>query len=358
MTQLALMRGENFRLFERLEFTPHPGFNLVTGENAAGKTSLLESIYCLGRAKSFRGSSLAELAGQGGRHWRVAGKLQKAAAPALSAAVRWDTQGTGIQLGGSSGIGTIELVRSIPMQVIEPAMHRLLQDGPGYRRSFLDWGVFHVEHQFFPIWRRHQRALRQRNRALKQKAAPREITVWNPELAEAAERLHALRAAHLLALKPQMDAYVSRLFDAEEWSAELHAGWPSEVSYAKILHAHLERDRRMGTTVEGAHRAELRVKLNHHQVKNRISRGQQKLLIAALVLAQSKLIHRQTGNAPILLVDDFAAELAGEYQKALLGMLREYPGQVFLSAFARDPVFDTIADFSMFHVEHGRVRQC
>ena len=154
---LARIKGENFRLFEKLDFNPHPRVTFITGENAAGKTSLLESIYCLGRAKSFRGNGPAELAGAGGRHWQVMARLQQADLPSTTVKVAWNPEGTSVHFGEGGRPTAAELVSQLPTQIIEPAMHRLLQDGPGYRRSFLDWGVFHVEHRFFPVWRRHQR---------------------------------------------------------------------------------------------------------------------------------------------------------------------------------------------------------
>ena len=357
MLELARIKGENFRLFQSFDLQLHPRFNLIVGENATGKTSFLEAIYCLGRAKSFRGNSPAELAGKAGRQWSLRGRFRFLESPTEEVAIGWRPEGVSIRQGQRQARVT-ELVKAWPVQVIEPAMHRLLQDGPGYRRSFLDWGVFHVEQQFFPLWRRNQRALRQRNKALRSKAANKEVCAWDHELVETAEALNDFRKAHLQALKPQLDRYVADIFGKANWSVELHSGWPAESSYRTWLGQQLERDRRMGMTVDGAHRAELRMKLDCFQVKNRISRGQQKLLIAALVLSQAKLVYQQTQRAPILLVDDFSAELASGFQTILLGMLKDYPGQVFLTTFEHQPVFDSIGDYRMFHVEHGRVAQC
>jgi DNA replication and repair protein RecF len=359
MTHLAHIKGENFRLFERFDFQPHPRFNFITGENAAGKTSLLEAIYCLGRAKSFRGSGQAELAGGKGRHWSVRGKLQRLDAPANKLSVRWLNElGTEVQFDEFTKLTAADLVAKLPVQIIEPAMHRLLLDGPSYRRSFLDWGVFHVEQQFFPAWRQHLRALKQRNRALRQKSPPREIHIWDQDLASAAELLQKYRSEHLSALKPILQGLVSDLFKTEDWTIELNPGWPPGVPYIESLKQHLDRDRRIGTTVEGAHRAELKLKLDSHHVKNRISRGQQKLLIAALIFAQSKLINRCTGSAPILLIDDFSAELAVGFQRALAGLFLEYPGQIFVTAFERVSAFEMFPDRALFHVEHRAIHEC
>lgn len=358
MLELARIRGENFRLFPNFDLQPHPRFNLIIGENAAGKTSFLEAIYCLGRAKSFRGNSPSELAGKAGRHWSLRGRFRAPEFPHEDVAIGWRPDGMSIRQGQQQAVKIVELVKAWPIQIVEPAMHRLLQDGPGYRRSFLDWGVFHVEQQFFPLWRKNQRALRQRNKALRAKAPNTEVIAWNRELAETAETLNGYRKTHLLELRPQLDRYVVDIFGKLDWFVELHSGWPAEITYEAWLAQQLERDRRMGMTVDGAHRAELRMKLDRHQVKNRISRGQQKLLIAALVLSQAKLVYQRTQKFPILLIDDFSAELAPGFQSILLGMLKDYAGQVFLTTFERSSLFDAIGDFGLFHVEHGRVAQC
>lgn len=358
MLELARIQGDNFRLFQNLDLNLHPRFNLVIGENAAGKTSFLEAIYCLGRAKSFRGNSPSELAGSAGHHWSLRGRFRQTEAPHEEVAIGWKPEGLFIQQGQQRGLRVTELVKTWPIQVIEPAMHRLLQEGPGYRRSFLDWGVFHVEQNFFHQWRRNQRALRQRNKALRSKAGKSEVSIWNRELAETAEILNVFRTNHLQQIKPLMEKHISAIFGQAEWSAELYSGWPAETTYEAQLERQFDRDRRMGMTVDGAHRAELRLKVDCVQVKNRISRGQQKLLIAALVLAQSGLIHQLTGRAPILLVDDFSAELAAGFQSTFLQMLKAYPGQVFVTTFERSALFDSIGDLHVFHVEHGRVAQC
>lgn len=351
---LAQLRAENFRALQPVSLHPHRRLNLMIGANAAGKTSLLEAIYCLGRAKSFRSTSPADMAGAGGRHWMVSGSFVEDPAPAQAVRVAWDATGTHITLNHQTEAPTAELVRGFPVQVMEPGMHRLLQEGPGYRRSFLDWGVFHVEHQFLPAWRRFQRALKQRNHALRARATAREISTWNPELAEAAAQVHQQRSAHVEQLRTRLGAYIQRLLGIGEWELDLLAGWSAGSGYAEVLERELERDRALGATLEGPQRAELRIRLQQHKVKHRISRGQQKLLICALILAQTELI-REHGRTPVLLLDDFGAEIAAPFQQSLFDELNNYPGQVFISAFGREDPLAQNRDAAMFHVEHGQI---
>lgn len=350
---LAQLRAENFRLFERLSLQPHCRLNFVVGENAAGKTSVLEAIYCLMRARSFRSSSAAEMAGRAQRQWQLAGEMKRAEALPQNLHLKWDAGTTEILLDRRPAT-TLELVRGYPVQIMEPGMHRLLQEGPGYRRSFLDWGVFHVEQDFMTWWRRFQRALKQRNHALRMGSPGREVQAWNQELAETAIELNVLRERHIEQLKTVLAEKIERLLRTQNWQLELSRGWGAG-DYRELLESALERDRRQGMTVEGPHRAELRIRLHDHQAKSRASRGQQKLLICALILAQAELIYASTGLAPILLVDDFGAELAHEYQRVLLEALLRYPGQVFITAFERQGVLAQSFDAAMFHVEQGGV---
>ncbi|MDP9139732.1 MAG: DNA replication/repair protein RecF [Pseudomonadota bacterium] len=356
--RLLQLKADNYRLFQDLSLLPHSRLNFFYGANAAGKTSLLEAIYTLGRAKSFRGSSPADLAGTQGKHWTLFGRVSEgAAANAVGhrLGVGWANSETTIRIDNQAA-NSLELLKQLSVQVLEPGMHRVLQDGPTYRRSFLDWGVFHVEHQFMPIWRRYKRALRQRNQALRNNAGDRDLAAWEPELAEAGEALTALREHHLGQIQNRCVHYVAELLSEGDWSFDLHPGWPRGSSLKESLIKNRGNDRRMGLTQVGPHRAELRIRADSHAIKYRISRGQQKLLIAAMLLAQSEEIGQITGQHPLLLVDDFGAELADQYQQALLNALQRYPGQVFVTAFEKMPVLATITDASMFHVERGVLR--
>lgn len=351
---LTRIGGENFRAFERFEFEPQARLNLILGPNAAGKTSLLEAIYALGRARSFRGSA-PEVAGRAGGHWLVQGRLVQDAGPDTSVGVAWSPEGVQVRM-DQADVAIQDLVRRLPVQVLEPDSHRLLEDGPVYRRRYLDWGVFHVEHRFFQAWRRYQRALRQRNQALRSSASRAETEAWNVELAASGEEVQAYREAHLALLRTELARQIASLLGAEEWSLELNRGWPAAKSLAEALAEHYEQDRRQGMTVAGPHRAELKLKLAGRSAKHQVSRGQQKLLVAALLLAQARLIEHETGRAPILLVDDFPAELGGPFQQVLLAALEAYPGQVFMSSVEISEALSRTPKTAMFHVERGTTR--
>lgn len=353
--RFARIAAENFRLFSHLEFRPEPGLNLLLGANAAGKTSVLETIHLLGRGRSFRAAA-PELAGTAGPHWRVQGRTVAADDSAGQVDVAWSRDGLDLRIGQTSA-SLQDLVRHVAVQVLEPDSHRLLEEGPVYRRRYLDWGVFHVEHRFFPAWRRYQRALKQRNHALRTGADRGEIEAWNPELVAAGREVHAARVAHVERLRSPLASLIASLLGPLDWSVEMSPGWPPAKTLADALSEHLEQDRRQGKTVAGPHRAELRFKLGGRAAKHQVSRGQQKLLIAALLLAQAGVVEAHTGAPPVLLIDDFPAELGPPFQAALLDALRAYRGQVFLTAIECTHALATLPKSAMFHVEHQAVLQ-
>lgn len=354
--RLLHLQAENFRLFRQLSLQPKRRLSFVFGANAAGKTSLLEAVYALARGKSFRGNAQADLAGASGRHWRVVGRIAPGDdLPAHRLGVQWQDGVTQLRVDGREAT-SLDLLGSLVVQILEPGMHRMLQDGPTYRRSFLDWGVFHVEPSFLPTWRRYRRALRQRNQVLRQGGSDRELAAWEPELAETGSLLTSQRQQHLSTIGPPAARRLERLLEEGSWQFDLQPGWPRAQTLEEALARGRGTDRRLGSTQNGPHRAEVRIRAGEHAIKHRISRGQQKLLIAAMLLAQSEAVAAAGARPPILLVDDFGAELAEHYQTALLAELQNYPGQVIATAFERTGVLARVDDLSMFHVERGVLR--
>lgn len=352
---IALLRGENIRLYRTLEIEPHPQLNLIIGSNAAGKTTLLEMMFVAARGRSFRAQSLAELSGTSGGAWtafmEVSNQGQRE-----RLGVGWTRGRAEIRLNEQKGARLSEVIRAVPLQLIDPATHRLLEEGPSYRRSYVDWGVFHVEQRFHDIWKRFHSGLRQRNSALREGLPDGVVHAWNEELSNAAEQLDAMREAHVLATHPSLARWTQRLVGEGEVRCEWQRGWPAAESYLEVLERNLEQHRRMGTTVQGPHRAELRISLAESRAKGRVSRGQQKMLVSAMILAQAETLAAAGISPPVLLLDDFASELSAEFQLRLADGLKQYCGQKFVTAFEVPAAFGD-SEAAMFHVEHGLIRR-
>ncbi|MFA7387376.1 MAG: DNA replication and repair protein RecF, partial [Thiohalobacteraceae bacterium] len=199
MTVLSLA-VRDFRNIANAELAFSSGLNLFTGDNGAGKTSLLEALYFLGRVQSFRTAQPAQLIRGGTDSLLVTGQLAEPDGGTIAVGVERSRTAARVRLAGHPVSGLAELLAHFPFQVLTPDSHELLNGGPRARRRYLDWGVFHVEPGFLPAWRRFGRAVRQRNAALRSQVSLAELRLWDRELAATAELLDRQRAAYIAEL--------------------------------------------------------------------------------------------------------------------------------------------------------------
>lgn len=345
---------EGFRCIEKAELELHGRCNLISGQNASGKTSLLEAIFFLGRGRSFRTAKVEALIRNGADALQVTARVRSDGS-ARPLGLRFGSAGMEARFSGRPVGGLAELATILPAQAIDPEVHRLIEGGPQERRRFLDWGVFHVEPSFVEHWRRYQRALRQRNAALRSGAAPAVIRAWDPELIEAGERVAASRSRYVDALVPHVRTTAQRLL-GDSLEVSLSQGWSMERSLADSLDASWERDRERGLTHVGPHRADLGLRFGGAPARDRISRGQQKLAAATLLLGQLRCDAELGSSVAALLVDDPAAELDSDNLEKLLQEVVSLPSQLFITALdPSNPALQTLPEGHRFHVEHGSV---
>jgi DNA replication and repair protein RecF len=307
---LGRVQVTDFRCLQSVGLDLDSRFTLISGANASGKTSLLEAIYVLGRGRSFRTRRLEHLIRHGSERFVVFGEVD-AFGRRVSLGVEGSAAGVRARLGGAKANSLAELAPLLPVQIIDPEIHRLIEEGPSRRRRFLDWGVFHVEPRFVEDWQRFQQALKQRNAALRSRQ-PRPVTAaWDGELVRYGDSLSAARTRYVEALTEHALATTRHLLDME-LTISYRPGWARGLTLAEALQQSLQHDEESGVTQVGPHRAELAIRLNDIGAKDRISRGQQKLLAAALLMAQVKLFPPDSPVRPSLLLDDPAAELDNE----------------------------------------------
>jgi len=350
---LVRLEVEQFRCLAGVELALDPAYNLFVGPNASGKTSLLEAVFLLGRGRSFRTRRLDRLIRQGESAFRVVGWVEQAGLTTVIG-IGGDRRSTEIRIAGAPAGSAADLATHFPPQIIDPEIHKLLEEGPHRRRRFLDWGVFHVEHAFMDTWSRYHRVLRQRNAALKAGLEADAARAWEPELLTTGLRLAEMRRGYLGLLAPVLRLFGQRLL-GEDVTVSYHAGWAAEESLATALSRSFERDRRYGVTHLGPHRADVSVRVGGHLAKERVSRGQQKLVAAALTLAQLTLQEARSPGRSALLLDDPAAELDADHLGRLLEVVRGLAVQLFVTALRPD-LPGLGAPGALFHVEHGRIR--
>ena len=345
---LAHLAAENFRCFAHLEISPDPDRNLIIGPNGAGKTSLLEAIYFLGRGRSFRAGEPASLRREGSRQFTLAGQVVRRPRR-IPVGIRFEPGRTEVRIDGRDTASLAELAELLPVQVIEPGAHKLVEEGPARRRRFLDWGAFHVEPRFLDAWRRYQRALRQRNAGLKRGLSDAALQGFETALVAAGETVGAFRARHVEGLKPLLESASRQVLEVSV-ECDYAPGWPAGKSLAEALEEGRSADRRNQSTKAGPHRADLHLRIQHRAARERVSRGEQKLLAASLILAQIDLLAAR-GRAPgVLLVDDPAAELDRNHLERFLEAVLGRPAQLYITALHADiPRLEQGA--RVFHVE-------
>lgn len=350
---LVSLQVEQFRCLEKVGLSFDPHYNLFVGPNASGKTSLLEALFFLGRGRSFRTRRLDRLIRAGQPEFTLVGRVARGGRETVLG-VRGSRRSTEIRVGGTAANSAADLAEHFPPQIIDPEVHKLLEEGPGRRRRFLDWGVFHVEHGFMAAWQRYHRALRQRNAALRRPDAAQMAGVWSSELVAAGEQLAEMRAAYLRLLAEPLAA-IGRLLLGLEITLAYHRGWGAELALVDALGASWDRDVRYGMTHVGPHRADVVAKVDGVEAKERVSRGQQKLVAAALTLAQLRLQDATQPGRSALLLDDPAAELDAANLERLLDAVRTLPVQLFVTSLRAD-LASLGTPGRMFHVERGTVR--
>jgi DNA replication and repair protein RecF len=345
---------EDFRCVERAELEFDRRCNLISGQNASGKTSLLEAIFFLGRGRSFRTNRSDTLVRAGAAQFTLTGRIDTAGI-SQPIGMRVDADGIEARYAGRPVSGLAELATRLPVQAIDPEVHRLVDGGPQERRRYLDWGVFHVEPNFVEHWRRYQRALRQRNAALKAGQSPQLVQAWDPELLEAGQVVADHRQRYVERLGPAVAASGQRLLGLQI-ELGLSRGWSADRSLQESLDASLARDRERGLTHSGPHRADIQVRVDGHPARDRVSRGQQKLVAAAMLLGQLQCDAEQGSGVAALLVDDPAAELDSRSLDRLLTEVLTLPSQLFITALdPANPALARLPEGPRFHVEHGSV---
>ena len=313
---LRRIQVSDFRCLHSAEVEFHPQLTLVSGSNASGKTSLLEALYVLGRGRSFRTRKLDHLIRTGSQRFVVFGEADLPGRR-VGLGVEGSAQGIRGKMGGERVSSLAELAAALPIQIIDPEVHRLIEEGPSRRRRFLDWGVFHVEHEYVERWQRYQQVLRQRNAALKAREPRAAVAAWDVELVRLGDYLNDARGRYVTLLKGNASAITKNLLGLD-LGLSYRCGWNREQSFRDALAASWSHDQDAGTTQVGPQRADIAIRLNGAPVKDRISRGQQKLLAAALLIAQLTQFSMEAAVRPTLLLDDPAAELDSERLFALI----------------------------------------
>ncbi|ACX85872.1 DNA replication/repair protein RecF [Pectobacterium parmentieri] len=347
---------KDFRNIEAADLALVPGFNFLVGANGSGKTSVLEAIYTLGHGRAFRSIQAGRVIRHDQPEFVLHGRIDGTETE-RSVGLSKNRQGDSkVRIDGSDGHKVAELAQLLPIQLITPEGFTLLNGGPKYRRAFLDWGCFHHEPGFLAAWSNMKRLLRQRNAALRQVSHYGQLRAWDQELVPLAERISEWRAQYSAGIASDIAATCTQFLPEFSLSFSFQRGWDKESEYAELLERQFERDRMLGYTALGPHKADFRIRASGVAVEDMLSRGQLKLLMCALRLVQGEFLTRQNGLRCLYLIDDFASELDSTRRRLLAERLKATHAQVFVSAVSAEQIEDMIGEKGkMFRVEQGKI---
>ncbi|MGD8112644.1 DNA replication/repair protein RecF [Vibrio sp. TRT 21S02] len=350
---------QQFRNIKACDIDLSAGFNFLIGPNGSGKTSVLEAIYLLGHGRSFKSTLTGRVIQNECDELFVHGRFLTSDQFELPIGINKQRDGsTEVKIGGQSGQKLAQLAQVLPLQLIHPEGFDLLTDGPKHRRAFIDWGVFHTESAFYDAWGRFKRLNKQRNALLKTATSYRELSYWDQEMARLAENISQWRAHYIEQMKDVAQVICQAFLPEFDIQLKYYRGWDKDTPYQELLEKNFERDQALGYTFSGPNKADLRIKVNGTPVEDVLSRGQLKLMVCALRVAQGQHLTTMTGKQCIYLIDDFASELDSQRRKRLADCLKETGAQVFVSSITESQIVDMLDEHGkVFHVEHGAIEQ-
>lgn len=377
MPIIAELGITHFRNMDSVSLYPSPHINLIHGSNGSGKTSILEAISVLAHGRSFRTHKYRRLIKDSAGEFTVFGRINPdcqmdgdSTAIGVRRAINGDCQfrmdGRNVQTSG-------ELAQRLPLQVIDAHSFQLLEGSAKIRRQFFDWLVFHVKHEFREVWKSYTRSIKQRNSLLRRdKMSYSELTPWDTEIAKLGAQIQELREdvfrLFLKGFKDQICEW-SELGFIESRIVELVylGGWKAaetkgslEEQYKAQLRDSFERDRKLGYTSLGSHKSDIRISIDNIPAVEILSRGQQKMLIAALFISEATIYQQVTGKSAVFLLDDMPAELDRQRLAALGSWINRLQSQVFVTGVEANSLISIWPDIEskkvkVFHVKQGTV---
>lgn len=329
---LAQLKLRDFRNYPRLDVNFTPGFHVLLGDNAQGKTNILEAVYLMATLRSFRGVGSAQMIRHGQKGYFVGGKVVGRAEHEIK--MYWSSRERKLALDGqpvkklTDYLGTLRTVCFCTEDL------QLVKGTGRTRRRFLDLLLSQTQRGYLPILQRYMQVVRSRNALLKQHAPDvMLLDSYSEQLVKLGNEIIRYRRELIPKLSPLARLAYRRISnDAEELRIEYapNVRGDFEVELAQVR----ERERRFRVTLLGPHRDDLQLLLNEKSAAQFGSEGQKRTLAIALKMAQAEYLTGIHGSAPVLLIDDVMGELDVKRRSGLLPLLeraRETSGQVFMT---------------------------
>ncbi|HDR46720.1 MAG TPA: DNA replication/repair protein RecF [Geoalkalibacter subterraneus] len=355
---ISALKYLNFRNIAAQELAPSQGFNVFWGQNAQGKTNLLEGIYLLGTLKSFRSSRIEDLLQFETDRARLSAKITTARVERHLSLIL-EAQGKKIELDGKAVRKATDVLGTLRPVLFSPEEVALVKGPPGGRRDLIDRALLQADSSYLQRFNEFLRILHHRNQLLKEDAAERILAPWNESYLQAAARICADRYAYIEAIRPGLQAAYAYIAQNGE-CADLHCRAPSNGDFYDDLKQTLQRSRsteqRLGQTQVGPHRDDPGFMVDGRPLRIFGSQGQQRCFILAFKASQIAHLEREAGEPPVLLLDDITSELDAHRKNYLFEFLRERRGQVFLTTTDPEALCrEGLEPARFYHVKKGQL---
>ena len=377
--RIVSLEAEDYRNLHAVSLTPHPSLNLILGNNAQGKTNLLEAIWTCTGCRSFRGAKERDFIGlkAPAMHLRLKFEDSRRTQEIQIHMQRGDAKQKKILLNGVPVQGGSRLFAEFQCVIFSPDDRELIRSGPEKRRAFMDLCGSQLSPAMLGVLRRFDHLTAQRNAVLKQiqlgKADRKELAVWDTQLAAHGSLLTCLRYAYIRQLAAVASKfyhtvtggseklavkYRSNLFRNSEIpdrpTAEMQA------YYLEQLTKTAEDDIRLGFTAKGAGRDDFSCKIDGLSVREFGSQGQQKSTALVLKLAQAAVFYEKKEETPVILLDDVMGELDAQRQNLVYEIIEDM--QIFLTACHPDAIgrareISETGNCNVYHMAEGSLTE-
>jgi DNA replication and repair protein RecF len=343
---------KNLRLFKDITLTPTKQFNIITGSNGSGKTTILESIYLLARSKSFRTNNSESLISYGHTELLISANFKCQKCNTKHIGIRKTKNITEVHINSIRQKKLSEQAKQMPLGIITPNAQKLLTDGPITRRRFLNWGVFHVEHNYASLVSKYNKVLMHRNSALKNDY--RNSKIWDDQLVSYGNNIDRIRNKYVTELTKLFNIFKEDFPEYKDIKIKYKRGWNNQQSLIDAIKN--DPVNKNSVTYFGPHRADLTIYLGDKIASDIISNGQQKIISILLIISQLYLINNFISITPILLIDDFQYEIDDINLQKIINIIKRLNIQTFITSVIGNQNNYMRWDSRMFHVEHGEIR--
>lgn len=318
--RLTSLQCRGFRCLRDIDFHPGPGINIVRGQNAQGKTSLLEAILFAATSKSHRTNVESELLQHGSDGFHIRLEVERAQREVVLETHWWNSQKR-VKVNGIPQTRLSDLLGKVQVVFFAPEDIALVKGGAGVRRRFLDMELSQLSSRYLNALQQYRQALRQRNEVLRQdRPDGAMLDVWDEQLARHGTVLMEERGAFVEELSTLASRAYGRIAAGEALALTYEPNCPPR-RLLETLGSKRGTDLRRKQSLHGPHRDDIGISIADRPARSHGSQGQQKSASLALKLAELELIHERVGEYPILLLDEVLAELDAKRTRQLFEAL-------------------------------------